>query len=142
VTPITSRILFAISTLVLCGQAASPVFGNENSPKSGRAGIVYPFKIEALCALYSQYETCHPVVSVNSFTANFPTEYISLKAEDIVSIKYLERKGDRDFAVKYIESGKIRTAFVRFKNSNSLFRFSQAIQPLQELVSARTISGQ
>ena len=127
----------AAGTIALWTQITTSVAGKENLIEPSRPKISYPLKIEALCSLYSQYETCHPVVNMNSISANFPTEYLVLKSEDIVSIDYLERKGDHDFAIKFRDNSKTRTAFIRFKNTNSIFRFSEAIKPLQNSITAR-----
>jgi len=127
----------AAGTIALWTQITISVAGKENLIEPSRPKISYPLKIEALCSLYSQYETCHPVVSMNSISANFPTEYLVLKSEDIVSIDYLERKGDHDFAIKFRDNSKTRAAFIRFKNTNSIFRFSEAIKPLQNSITAR-----
>ena len=133
-----SRILrVAAGALALCNQGTISVSGKENLIEPSLTQISYPLRIEALCSLYSQYETCHPVVTINSISANFPTEYLVLNSVDIVAIDYLERKGDHDFAIKYREDGKTRTAFIRFKNSNSIFRFSEAIKPLQNTINVR-----
>lgn len=126
--------------------------------------ITYPFKIEALCSLYSKYEVCHPKVTSTSISANFPTEYLSLSSSDIVSIDIYDARrremnyvlgtastiifgpygligflatrkvGDVDFGIRYRENNRIRTAFIRFKNNNSLTSFGKAIEPLVKSV--------
>lgn len=131
----------------------SPVVQSE-------AIIRYPFKIEALCSLYSKYEVCHPKVTSTSISANFPTEYLSLSSSDIISIDIYDARrremnyvlgtastiifgpygligflatrkvGDVDFGIRYRENKRVRTAFIRFKNNNSLTSFSKAIEPL------------
>jgi hypothetical protein len=124
------------------------------------ATIRYPFKIEALCSMYSQYEVCHPNVTPTSISANFPTEYLSLSSSDIVSIDIYDARrremnyvlgtastiifgpygligflatrkvGDVDFGIRYRENKRVRTAFIRFKNNSSLTSFGKAIEPL------------
>ena len=97
--------------------------------------IIFPFKIEALCSLYSQYEVCNPTITQDKISANFPTEFLELDAANLISIEYLEQKGDRDFLLKYRENGKHRTAMIRFRNDYSLEQFTNAIAPLKEVIS-------
>ena len=122
--------------------------------------ISYPFRIEALCSLYSKYEVCHPVLTESSFSANFPTEFLRLTAKDITSITIYDSRrreinylagatstvllgpygligflatrnvGDIDFGFTYFDNGRKRTAYVRFKNNNSTTAFGEALQPL------------
>jgi hypothetical protein len=126
-----------------------------------------PIRIEALCALYSKYEVCHPVVSETKMSANFPTEFLVLNAEDILEVNIydarrtefnyllgsastlvfgpygllgflaMRRIGDVDFGFTYREGGKKRTAFIRFKNNSSVERFGNAIKPLLKAIDAK-----
>jgi hypothetical protein len=138
--------------------------------RSGNLGVVaspprvsYPFKIEALCSLYSKYEVCHPVLTEGSISANFPTEFLRLTAKDITAIAIYDSRrretnyvvgaastilfgpygligflatrnvGDVDFGFTYIDSGRKRTAYIRFKNNNSTAAFGEALKPLVQL---------
>lgn len=126
-----------------------------------------PMRIEALCSLYSKYEVCHPIVSANKISANFPTEFLLLNAEDILEVNIydarrtefnyilgsastlifgpygllgflaMRRIGDVDFGFTYREGGKKRTAFIRFKNNSSVEKFSNALKPLLRAIDAQ-----
>lgn len=125
-----------------------------------------PLRVEALCSLYSKYEVCHPTIKATQISANFPTDFIQLNVEDIVAINIydarrtefnyilgsastlifgpygllgllaMRRIGDVDFGFTYMEDGKKRTAFIRFKNNNSVEKFANAIKPFLKAVDA------
>lgn len=126
-----------------------------------------PIQVEALCALYSKYEVCHPVVSETKVSANFPTEFLVLNSNNILEVNVydarrtefnyllgsastlvfgpygllgflaMRRIGDVDFGFTYREGGKKREAFIRFKNNSSVEKFSNAIMPLLEAIDAK-----
>ena len=125
-----------------------------------------PLRMEALCSLYSKYEVCHPTVTATQISANFPTDFVQLNVEDIVAINIydarrtefnyiigsastlifgpygllnllaMRRIGDVDFGFTYLENGKKRTAFIRFKNNNSVEKFANAMKPFLKAVDA------
>ena len=126
--------------------------------------VSYPFRIEALCSLYSKYEVCHPILTESSISANFPTEFLELTSKDIKSIVIYDSRrketnyvvgaastilfgpygligflatrnvGDVDFGFAYFDNGRKRTAYVRFKNNNSTKAFGEALKPLVQLL--------
>lgn len=164
--------LYRVGLVMIAFTAAffggNPSLGYDNSDSlsvvASTIRVSYPFKIEALCSLYSKYEVCHPVLTEDSISANFPTEFLSLTAKDITSISIYDSRrretnyvvgaastilfgpygligflstrnvGDVDFGISYLDSGRKRTAFVRFKNNSSILAFGEALKPLAKLL--------
>ena len=160
-------VLFALCPSMVSASAREDARSRSSIPSS-EDSIRYPFKIEALCSLYSKYEVCHPVITPTKISSYFPTEFISLTADEIISIdvydsrrremNYLlgtastiifgpygligflttKKVGDVDFGIRYKDGQRIRTAFIRFKNNQSLSRFGMAIEPLLKSISGRS----
>jgi hypothetical protein len=149
--------------------ATLPALANEKVEKNLTPSTdipALPLRMEALCALYSKYEVCHPTIKATQISANFPTDFVQLNVEDIVAINIydarrtefnyiigsastlifgpygllnllaMKRIGDVDFGFTYLENGKRRTAFIRFKNNNSVEKFANAIKPFLKAVDA------
>lgn len=160
---------FMASAVLLQLIVTPAVLANEKVEKNMRPPSddpVLPLRMEALCSLYSKYEVCHPVIKSNQISANFPTDYVQLDAENTVSVNIydarrtefnyilgsastlifgpyglmgflaMRRIGDVDFGFTYLENGKKRTAFIRFKNNSSVERFSNAIKPFLKAMQA------
>jgi len=149
---------------------AQAVERNTPPVPSSSASESLPLRIEALCSLYSKYEVCHPVVKEKSISANFPTEFLQLSAEDIIEVNIydarrtefnyilgsastiifgpygllgllaMRRIGDVDFGFTYRDGAKKRTAFIRFKNNRSVERFGNAIKPLLKAIDAQRVN--
>ena len=151
--PICFSCSYALNSPVFAKDDVVPSVKNTYIPESA-------VRIEALCSLYSKYEVCHPSVTPSSVSANFPTEYLQFNPDNLISITVYDsrrreanyalglastiilgpyglpafllqrRVGDVDFGFKYRDGSKSRTAFIRFKNNNSIMIFSEALKPL------------
>jgi len=160
------RMVIPCLAVAFIGDGTVLAFGKSDNTGivSATPKIAYPFRIEALCSLYSKYEVCHPVLTEDSISANFPTEFLKLTAKDIKSIAIYDSRrreinyvvgtastilfgpygligflatrnvGDVDFGFTYFDGGRKRTAFVRFKNNNSTMAFGEALKPLVQLL--------
>ena len=122
-------------------------------------GITYAGTYNAICSYYSRYEPCTVSITGSTVQANLPTDYLDLEPATTKEVNiyrdvgkeanflvgtastiilgpigllgYLVQKkvATVDFGFKFVQSGRNRTAFIRFVNLPVAERFAEELKP-------------
>lgn len=123
------------------------------------SNIAFAGTYNAVCSYYSRYEPCTVSITGSTVQANLPTDYLDLDISNTKEVNiykdagkesnlivgtastiifgplgligFLVQKnvGSVDFGFKFIQSGRNRTAFIRFINLKVAERFAEELKP-------------
>jgi hypothetical protein len=121
--------------------------------------LIYAGSFNAVCSYYSRYEPCTVSITESTVQANLPTDYLDLEPATTKEVNiyrdtgkesnlivgsastiifgpigllgFLMQKkvGTVDFGFKFVQSGRNRTAFIRFVNLRVAEQFAEELKP-------------